>query len=198
MCRWGPPGVTVEILAASTDLAVVSGASRPRQTRFGYHRVKRSLRVAFFPVAAAAEPTNEWYNACRNSLPELAMTCKTLLHCAVLALVSGCASLQPDAPMNAAGNRYLECLNAAAEKNIDNPTTAENIADAAHAACWSQWQAYREATTTNFYASAHTAQEAQLANDKADAQLRQFEGEARRAVVSRVIARNSGVGKPAR
>ena len=125
------------------------------------------------------------------------MTRKTLLHFAALMLVAGCASLQPNAPMNAAGNRYLECLNAAAEKNMDNPTTAENIADAAHAACWSEWQAYREATATNFYASAHTAQEAQLANDKADAHLRQFEIEARKAIVSRVIERSSGVRKTA-
>lgn len=125
------------------------------------------------------------------------MTRKRLLHVALLTLVAGCTSLQPGSSMNAPGNRYLECLDAAAEKNMGNPTTADNIADAAHAACWSQWQAYREATTTDFYASARTAQEAQLANDKADAHLRQFEFEARKAIVSRVIARSSGVPKAA-
>ena len=125
------------------------------------------------------------------------MTRKRLLHLAFLTLVAGCTSVQTSAPMNAPGNRYLECLNAAADKNMGNPTTADNIADAAHAACWSRWQAYREAIETDFYASARTAQEAQLAHDKADAHLRQFELEARKAIVSRVIARSSGVPKAA-
>ena len=124
------------------------------------------------------------------------MTRTILLQAIALVLLAGCAALQPNAPMNAAGNRYLDCLSARAEKNMDNPTTAENIADAAHAGCWSEWEAYREATANNFYSGARTAQEAQLANDKADAHLRQFEIEARKAIVSRVIQRSSGVRKP--
>ena len=124
------------------------------------------------------------------------MTPTRLLYAAALTVLAGCAQLA-NAPMNTAGDRYLECLNAAAERNIGNPTTAENIAEAAHAACWSHWTAYRDAVETNYYAKGRTAEEMQLLHDKTDAHLRQFELDARKAVMSRVVERTYGVKKSA-
>lgn len=57
----------------------------------------------------------------QNINPELIMTRNILLQITALVLLAGCAPLPPNAPMNAAGNRYLDCLNARAEKNMDNP-----------------------------------------------------------------------------
>lgn len=122
---------------------------------------------------------------------------KSPLRVVFIFCLAACAQIQPDAQMNVAGNRYLSCLDAAAETNITNPAGAEEIANAAHARCWSEWQAYREATKATYTAGAGTPEDMQFANDKADAQLRQFEIEARRAVVSRVVERSYGVSKPA-
>lgn len=97
------------------------------------------------------------------------------------------------------GNGYLDCLNAAADKEIASTAAgAEEIAAAAEARCWNERVAYRDSTYANYTAGAQTPEEMQLARDKADAYLRQFELDARRAVVSRVVARTYGVPNPSR
>jgi hypothetical protein len=98
---------------------------------------------------------------------------------------------------NVAGNKYLDCLNKAADVYTDNPAGAEQIASAAHANCWSEWTSYREQTQADYMAKAKTPEEMQLARDKADAYLRQFELDARKAVMTQVVRRTYGV-PPAR
>lgn len=122
----------------------------------------------------------------------------------VLAL-SGCAEMQtgPDSPpspyagrMNAASDQYLACISREAEKDMKNPAGAEDIATAAHGRCWSAWEAYRGATNADFSYGARTPDEMQFGRDKAEAHLRQFEREARRAIVERVIERSRELDKP--
>ena len=116
------------------------------------------------------------------------------LCCAMLA--GGCAQLQtpPEesdyaARMSALGERYLQCLSAEAEKARTTAAGAEEIALAAHGRCWSLWTAYQDATKTSFLYGAETPAEVQLATDKADAHLRQFELESRRELVDRLVQR---------
>lgn len=78
---------------------------------------------------------------------------------------------------------------------MGSPAAAEDIATAAHARCWSEWNGYQEAIRVEYLRRATQAEEAQLAHDKADAHLRQFELEARKAVVTRVVQRNYGLKK---
>jgi hypothetical protein len=73
---------------------------------------------------------------------------------------------------------------------MKNPTGAEDIATAAHGRCWTDWSAYRDATNASFSHGARNRDEMQFAHDKAEAHLRQFEREARRAVVDAVVARS--------
>jgi hypothetical protein len=122
----------------------------------------------------------------------------------LLALAS-CAQLQtgadsPPSPyagrMKAAGDLYLACLNREAEKDMKNPTGADDIATAAHGRCWSDWEAYQAATNADFIYGAKTADEKQFGRDKAEAHLRQFEREARRNVVDSVVQRSLGGDKP--
>ena len=117
----------------------------------------------------------------------------------VALVAAGCAQLQPadeSARMNARGERYVACVTQEAENNLKNPAGAEDIAIAAHARCWSAWDAYRAATSTSFLQGATTDAEVQLARDKADAHLRQFELETRRMIVDRMVERNLRGGKP--
>ena len=116
------------------------------------------------------------------------------LCCAMFA--GGCAQLQtpPEdsdyaARMSALGERYLRCISGEAEKARRTAAGAEEIALAAHGRCWSAWTAYQDATKTSFLSGAKTPAEVQLANDKADAHLRQFELESRRALVDRLVQR---------
>ena len=109
----------------------------------------------------------------------------------------GCAQLDSSsdfatraAHMKQSGEEYARCITAQADKDAKNPAGADDIAAAAHGRCWTQWQAYRDATNESFLSSARTPQEAQLARDKADAHLRQAELEARRGVVDRIIERS--------
>jgi hypothetical protein len=110
-----------------------------------------------------------------------------------LALACGCAPLRDrddsGEAMNQARERYVDCVGAEAEKDAANPAGAEDIAVAAHARCWTSWDAYRQTTYRSFTADARTRDERQLANDKADAHLRQFELETRRGVVDRIVER---------
>lgn len=111
-----------------------------------------------------------------------------------LALASGCASMRDadesgDGRLQQARERYVECVTAEAEKDASSPAGAEDIAVAAHARCFARWDAYRRATYASFAAGAHTGGERQLAHDKADAQLRQFEIETRRGVVDGIVQR---------
>ena len=107
-------------------------------------------------------------------------------------LASACANVA-ETRANVAGNQYLSCLNAAADEYMTNPAGAEQIAAAAHARCWSEWTAYRDDTQASYTSGAKTPEELQLARDKAEAQLRQFEADARRAVMTRVVQRTYGV-----
>ena len=125
------------------------------------------------------------------------MPSRILAAVAFTAIVCGCAQMR-ETQANVAGNRYLTCLNAAADKNTDNPAGAEEIAAAAHARCWAEWTRYSDEIQTDFIRQARTAEEAQLAHDKADAHLRQFEFDARQAVMSRVVQRTYGVPGAAR
>jgi hypothetical protein len=113
---------------------------------------------------------------------------------AALAFACGCASLSDtdattSAELQPARDRYTACVGAEAEKDAGNPAGAEDIAVAAHARCWSRWDALRRATYVSFAAGARTPEERQLANDKADAELRQLEIETRRGVVDRIVQR---------
>jgi hypothetical protein len=108
----------------------------------------------------------------------------------------GCALLQTPpaesayaARMSALGERYLQCVSAEAEKARSTAAGAEEIALAAHGRCWSAWTAYQDATKTSFLYGAESAAEVQFATDKADAHLRQFELESRRALVDRLVQR---------
>ena len=120
-----------------------------------------------------------------------------LVHAGLLLvlLAGGCAQMR-ETRTNVAGNRYLDCLHAAAATNMDNPAGADDIAAAAHGRCWSEWNAYRDQILTTYTARARTADELQLGQDKAHAHLRQFEADARRAVVSAVVQRSYGVPTP--
>ena len=121
------------------------------------------------------------------------MRTRTLLQAILAVALSGCAHTQPDpesgyaARMKHSGDRYLDCMTAEAEKDMKNPAGAEDIAIAAHARCWTAWDAYRKITNASFLKGARTAEQQQYARDKAEAHLRQFEREARRTVVDAVV-----------
>ena len=119
--------------------------------------------------------------------------------------VGGCAQMPGEdssapspyaARMKESRDQYLACVTREAEKDMKNPTGAEDIATAAHARCWSEWQAHRTATNADFSYGAKTREEIQFARDKAEAHLRQFEREARRTVIDTVVQRSLGAEKP--
>jgi len=125
------------------------------------------------------------------------MTIKYSLAVALLAvLLASCAQMR-ELRGNVAGNEYLDCLNSAADEYMSSPTGADQIATAAHARCWSEWSAYRERIAHEYTVRARSPEELQLGRDKADAYLRQFEADARKAVMTRVVQRTYGV-EPAR
>ena len=124
-----------------------------------------------------------------NNAVMLLRPARPLLTVLAAALVIAACAQTGETRANVAGNRYLACLNASADRNTDNPLSAEQIAATAHAECWSEWNAYREETATSYLSRARTAEEAQLAHDKTDAHLREFEFEARKAVMGRVVQR---------
>ena len=109
-------------------------------------------------------------------------------------LACGCAPFgttgdADPAPLVKARDNYVTCVNAEAEKGAANPAGAEDIAVAAHGRCWAAWDAYRQATAASYADSARTREERQLAQDKADAHLRQFEQETRRGIVDGIVQR---------
>jgi hypothetical protein len=114
---------------------------------------------------------------------------------AALALACGCAPLsesgdpQDDGRLKQARERYVECVGAQVEKDAASPAGAEDIAVAAHARCYTSWEAYRRATETALARDARSPEERQLAHDRADAELRQVELETRRGVVDRIVER---------
>ena len=114
----------------------------------------------------------------------------------VLGMGYGCAQFAeqglsgPDAAkLTQARESYVRCIDAEAEKDAGNPAGAEDIAVAAHARCWSSWDAYRATTNATYSSGARTRDERQLAHDKADAHLRQFELDTRKTVVERIVER---------
>jgi hypothetical protein len=119
----------------------------------------------------------------------------TFLKLACLVTAAGCVqfpgreSPEHAARMTAAGDAYLECLAREAEKDAKSAASADDIATAAHARCWTAWDAYRSATNANFAYNARTGDEKQYARDRADAHLREFEREARRVVIDSTIER---------
>lgn len=118
--------------------------------------------------------------------------------------VAGCAVSPPEYDANAdhavrmkdAGDRYVACMSVEAEKQIGNPAGADEIALAAHGRCWTEWEGYRNATNLSFVEGAKSRDERQLARDKAEAHLRQFERESRSTVVDLVVNRTLGGQKP--
>src|SRR6266545_4698739 len=112
------------------------------------------------------------------------------------ALLAGCAQMHPVSEpedegfrMKHAAQAYTDCVTREAERNLKNPLGAEDIAVAAHARCWSEWDRYRAATKATFFEEARTPEEMQLAGDKTDAHLRQFERDTRRSVVDHIVER---------
>ena len=95
----------------------------------------------------------------------------------------------PGGRMSRAADSYTSCVAAEAEKDVANPANAEDIAVAAHGRCWTAWDAYRDAARSTFSAKARSREEMQLAHDRTDAHLRQFERETRRSVVDRLVER---------
>jgi hypothetical protein len=124
------------------------------------------------------------------------MKTSTLLGLICAATFTGCVHAPTDSDpgyagrMKEAGDGYLACMTAQAEKDMKNPAGAEDIAVAAHGRCWAAWDNYRKTTAATFLEDARTPQEQQLARDKADAHLRQFEREARRSVMDSVVERS--------
>src|SRR4051812_41594141 len=123
------------------------------------------------------------------------MKTRTRVVCALITAFAGCALPPPTSPeyaarMTQAADRYSACITGEAEKDMKNPARAEDIALAAHGRCWSQWEAYREATSANYTYGARTPEELQYSRDKSDAHLRQFELEARRTLVDSVVQHN--------
>jgi hypothetical protein len=120
---------------------------------------------------------------------------------AATAVASACAPLPRDesagyaARMESRGEHYVACMTKQADTNVKNPAAAEDIAIAAHARCYPAWDAYRAATSASFLHGASTDAEVQLARDRADAHLRQFELETRRMIVDRMVERNLRGGK---
>jgi hypothetical protein len=117
-------------------------------------------------------------------------------------LVAGCAQLHSPgdsadyaARMNKLGERYVQCVTQETDKAATSAAGAEDIAIAAHGLCYPAWSAYQRATSESFSYGAETPAEVQLAKDKADAHLRQFERETRRRLVDRLVERTLQGGK---
>ena len=111
-------------------------------------------------------------------------------------LTYGCAQMRsaPDDPaheehMKHAGETYSECVTREADKEMKNPVGVEDMAIAAHARCWSEWDAYRTATKDAFSHGSRTRDEIQFATDRTEAHLRQFERDTRRGVIDHIVER---------
>lgn len=109
-------------------------------------------------------------------------------------LATGCAQFAREAErrpdrMNQAGELYLACVSREAEKDMKNPTGADDIATAAHGRCWTEWQTYGAETRANFGRNAVTSSEIQFAGDRSEGHLRQFEREAHRGIVDTIVTR---------
>lgn len=115
-------------------------------------------------------------------------------------VAGGCAHALHDRHadrMQGAADRYLACLSAEAEKEVTNPASSEEIALRAQGRCWEAWEAYKNATRLSFALGAVTPEEQQLAADKTDAHLRQFDQQARRKIMDAVADRSlRGSGQP--
>lgn len=116
-----------------------------------------------------------------------------LLHYIAFAL-SACSSGLPlqSSPEEAARvaaveQTYLACLTREAAALGGSPVSVDEIANAAHGRCWENWTAYRQVTYETFVGNARTDDERQLARDKAEAQLREFEVAARRTAAQTAI-----------
>lgn len=96
--------------------------------------------------------------------------------------------------MKQAAERYNACVTAEADKEAGTPASVEDIAVAVHGRCWTAWDAYRDVTTTTYTANAHSREEKQLAHDRIDAHLRQFERDSRQGIMNRLVQRE--VAKP--
>jgi hypothetical protein len=92
--------------------------------------------------------------------------------------------------MKQAAERYTACIAQEAEKEVGNPAGVEDIAVAAQGRCWAAWDAYRATTAATYTANAQTPEEKQLATDRVDAHLRQFERDTRRDIMNRLVQRS--------
>lgn len=111
-----------------------------------------------------------------------------------LLVLSGCAQMRAtpeaddrDSQMEQAAEAYSACVTREAERSMQNPLGAEDIAIAAHGRCWTEWDAYRDATRTTFFRGARSPGEIQLATDKTEAHLRQFERDTRSDLVNHIV-----------
>lgn len=107
---------------------------------------------------------------------------------------AGCASPLPrpetaeDAAVRGArASDYAACLERTARSRHTAPAAVDDIAAAAHGACWSEWTAYREATHRSFARGTDGAAERQWAHDKAEAHLREFEAASRRSTADALV-----------
>ena len=112
-------------------------------------------------------------------------------------LLSACVQTQiaPEdtaagARMKQAEERYTACVAKEAEKDVGNPAGVEDIAVAAHGRCWAAWDAYRDATAATYSGAAQSREEKQLAHDRVDAHLRQFERDTRRSIMDALVERS--------
>lgn len=110
-------------------------------------------------------------------------------------LVAGCAPLALERPapgdrMTQAADLYVACVSREAEKNMENPAGAEDIATAAHGSCWTEWESYGAATRASFGRNAVTSGEIQFAEDGSEGHIRQFERETRRGIVDTIVSRS--------
>jgi ribosomal protein S5 len=92
--------------------------------------------------------------------------------------------------MKQAAERYTACVGNEAEKEVGNPAGVEDIAAAAQGRCWTAWDAYRATTAATYTGNAKTREEKQLATDRLDAHLRQFELDTRRDIMNRLVQRS--------
>ena len=120
----------------------------------------------------------------------LLLGASVLLSCACARTQMAPEDSAAGARMKQAEERYTSCVAGEAEKDVGNPAGVEDIAVAAHGRCWAVWDAYRQATTATYSANAQTREEKQLAHDRIDAHLRQFERDTRRSIMDGLVARS--------
>ena len=120
----------------------------------------------------------------------LTLGAAVLLSCACAQIQTAPEDSAAGARMKLAEERYRSCVATEAEKDVGNPAGVEDIAVAAHGRCWAAWDAYRDATAATYSGAARSREEKQLAHDRVDAHLRQFERDTRRSIMDGLVERS--------